>query len=318
MDDKVTIEEAKENLEKLRGIMKSTVKVKPNVNIRNPSDLKDVKVIHYFPKCVKEVRENFKKHLDTYLSDLRKKGPTGYGPKLGQEWHKILHEYLTKQNPNDSDRRIGRSVIEAVKENLPGIEFLQSEFPLHGYMTNKTLDVSFWSGKADAIGWYDNNYVIVDWKAVDILTFWNERLNDVLRQYFHQCLVYAKLLMVQLGRQKLPYILIVPISNFTGSQIHPGLFCDFPHECKKKLDEYDWSKAINDFPNTLEKKSDQCKSLKITVKKKPKTLALPKNLAASKLNGFIEEDMMVKDVFKSNCTVKQMLEAFGFDKLLVN
>ena len=254
-----------------------------------------------FLKPRKDVKEKFRKQLDDYFSDLkrdRRTGPTkGKGAELGKEWHAILHEYLTKSNPGDRVRKMGESVIEAVTENLPGIEFLQSKFPLYGYMTDKEKsDVSLWNGEADAIGWYDDNYVIVDWKVVDILDFWGGKRVEYL-DYLHQCLVYARLLMLHLNLSRLPYILIVPISSVTGYQINPGIFYDYPNECKEKLNQYKWSK---------------------TIKPKAKTLMLPKNLAMSKLNGYIEEGMMVKDVFKSNCTIKQMLDAFGFDKLLVN
>lgn len=57
------------------------------------------------------------------------------------------------------------------------IEFLDSHFPLYGYMYSKTDDspkVYLWQGDADAVGWYrDSNgeerYVVVDWKVLDIL-----------------------------------------------------------------------------------------------------------------------------------------------------
>ena len=144
---------------------------------------------------------------------------------------------------------------------LPEIKYLQSKFPLYGYMSDKEKSrVFIWSGEANAIGWYDNNYVVVGWKVVEILKFWD---NGVYGSYLHQCLVYAKLLMLHLNLPRLPYILIVPSSN-AGYQIHLGLFSDFPDECKKKLDQYQWSKTTPDFPDEGKRKLDQYKRSKTT------------------------------------------------------
>lgn len=68
-----------------------------------------------------------------------------------------------------------REISKAFRINL-----LDSRFPLYGYASDKTsTKVYYWYGTADAIGWFKDDkgkgrYVIVDWKVLDILEFWEK------------------------------------------------------------------------------------------------------------------------------------------------
>ena len=68
-----------------------------------------------------------------------------------------------------------RGISKAFRINLLG-----SRFPLYDYASDKTsTKVYYWYGTADAIGWYKDDkgkgrYVIVDWKVLDILEFWEK------------------------------------------------------------------------------------------------------------------------------------------------
>ena len=104
-----------------------------------------------------------------------------------------------------------------------GINILDKYFPLYDNASGKTdalPKVHFWHGKADTIGWYKDSkteierYVIVDWKVLDILNFW-EKNKNVFGKFFHQCLIYARLLQLHMDLYYLPHILIVPISSIT-------------------------------------------------------------------------------------------------------
>ena len=128
------------------------------------------------------------------------------------------------------------------------INLLESHFPLYGYASDETdapPQVYFWHGEADAIGWYWDQerrvrYVIVDWKVLDILDFW-EKNKDAFGKYLHQCLIYARLFQLHMRLDYLPRILIVPISSITGEDIHPALFKDYPDDCKEAIESFKWS-----------------------------------------------------------------------------
>ena len=128
------------------------------------------------------------------------------------------------------------------------IQLLDGHFPLYGYASDETdapPQVYFWHGEADAIGLHVNSegrgrFVIVDWKVLDILDFW-EKNKDAFGKYLHQCLIYARLLQLHMKLTYLPQILIVPISSITGEHIHPALFKDYPDDCKEAIESFKWS-----------------------------------------------------------------------------
>ena len=177
-----------------------------------------------------------------------KRGETGPNVETGKRWHTSIRKYLqSPENKKQESDEEGEAVIKALKSKesiVERIEFLQSEFPLYGFMTDEeNSEIYFWNGRADEIGWFEGNYVIVDWKAFGVQKFWE----DDRRAYgecLHQCLVYARLLQLHMELEELPFILIVHINSRTGKDICPALFRDFPDECKKKIEKYKWSKTI--------------------------------------------------------------------------
>lgn len=140
------------------------------------------------------------------------------------------------------------SLFEILEDKM-NINPIESEFPLNGYMKSKSglsSEVYYWQGNADAIGlWYNKKrkrfeYVIVDWKVThDLPSFWDS--SQTFRVHLHQCLVYAKLLQIHLNLDYLPSVLIVSISNDNGKDVQFGHFFDYPHECKKRInDDFAW------------------------------------------------------------------------------
>ncbi len=250
----------------------------------------------------KEVRDKFREYQETGTCRLKfktkKRGETGTGVEVGKKWHTSIHNYLQSlENKKQESDEEGEAVIKALKSKesiVESIEFLQSEFPLFGFMTDKeNSEINFWKGKADAIGWLDGNYVIVDWKAVDLLDFW-EKDRHAYGDYLHQCLVYARLLQLHLKLKELPYILIVPISNTTGKDIHPALFRDFPRKCKRVLEDYRWSKEFVEI------------FVEIDVHE---TLLNEEIFTELEDDGIVPDEAKVTDVFDKDVTVRQLLDA---------
>ena len=159
--------------------------------------------------------------------------------------------------------------------------------------------VCLWNGKADAIAWYEDNYVIVEWKAVDLIECWNE--SKVYTTFLHQCLVYSRLLQLHLSLEKLPSILIVTINNTgkiikAGKHIKAGYFRDFPRGCEKELEAYEWE-----------------------MKSPVKQLSLPKALVKEGINvGLVQEEVRKKEVskvLKEGCTVGELVAGLKFQEL---
>ena len=229
--------------------------------------------------------------------DLEQASPRGSGAVTGKQWGKILKNYI--DGVPDSNHETAQNVIDSLKGEFDGIEFLETEFSLYGYMVHKeeeTKEVCLWNGKADAIAWYNKQYVIVDWKAVDLNEFWTKN-GHVYKEYLHQCLVYSRLLKLHLNLKELPPILIVAISNFTGKDITAGFFYDFPDECKNELQEYVWSK-------------------KPPVKEETKRLSLPKELMKKEDKvKVVEKEKKLHEILKDDCTVGDFVAALGFDEL---
>lgn len=195
-----------------------------------------------------------------------------------------------------------QSVLGTLTEKFK-IRWLDSDFKLHGYMYSKEEppEVYLWKGDADAVGWYEDSpeegrYVIVDWKVCDILMFWKKNVN-AYGKFLHQCLIYARLLQLHLKLNYLPHILIVPISGITGQDIHPGLFCDFPKECKEMINSFEWSTTPPKPPATK----------KISAKW---PLFKP-NLEAKK----VDKDKLLTEIFKEGAKVSDLLEMLGWPSL---
>ena len=180
--------------------------------------------------------------------ELEDAGPSGppYDNVLGNKWHKLLKDRIKGKR---IEERYHENAVDSLLLQLRSrfrIKFLDSDFHLYGYMHSEdelSPEVFFWQGDADAIGWYynkkrkQNEYVIVDWKVKgDLLNFWDSK--EAYGMYLHQSLVYAKLLQLHLKLSYLPSILIVPISGESGQDIYPGLFVDYPEECKEMINKH--------------------------------------------------------------------------------
>jgi hypothetical protein len=279
----------------------------------------------------KEFRENQYTNDDASKPALTRKTKRGSGAatgtKAGQELHFAINKYIKNQSEKLTPKlKQAKNIVEKVKlffrnyekskpkEEIKNdnpnpktpkndnpkerIELLQSEFPLVGYMIheikNERPEIYYWKGDADAIGWYKENYVIIDWKVVDAPKFWEH--SDAYGKHLHQCLAYAWLLKLHLELPKLPYILIVPIDESTQKDIEPGLFYDYPKECKDKLHKYKWSTTL-----------DQSK-LKVP-------MSLPRDLIQDNVkpdvNDFVNTSMKLENVFKPGCTVNELLNALA-------
>lgn len=253
----------------------------------------------------KTIKENFRQFLSTpdeiiTLEEAGKCGPP-YDNVLGNYWHKFLSNRIKgKEIEEEKDARVADSLFQKVKSEF-GIVLLDSEFPLHCYIYDGE-EVYFWKGDADAIGWYYNErrgqheYVIVDWKVQrDLLGFWKK--SDAYGKFLHQCLVYARLLQLHLDLDYLPAILIVPISSDNGQDIYPGLFYDYPDDCKNTINQYSWSKKQ---PEPSQKIKKTNKVLKDSVE-----------------NGVVIEEMLLTELFAEGAKVKDLLKAFDFKALEV-
>ena len=98
------------------------------------------------------------------------KGECGKGNNVGQHWDKVLSKLVQINKDGGSDTEpLMCQPIEEMQWDISAeifllvqiykefkIEFLDSHFPLHGYMYSKTDNspkVYLWQGDADAVGW---------------------------------------------------------------------------------------------------------------------------------------------------------------------
>lgn len=269
------------------------------------------------------VRNEFRKKQTNYgLLTLDKQGLTGTVIDNGKHWGKELNK--TIQAMKATEDRLSTHGSKAPKQDPAahsvlsklskwfGIRWFDSDFKLYGYMYSKTEEsprVYYWQGEADAVGWYAKvrpekddydveRYVIVDWKVVDILDFWDKNI-DAYGKYLHQCLVYARLLQLHLELHYLPHILIVPISGITGKEIHPERFYDFPEKCKEKINSFEWSTTM---PKPAQKPAKKISG---------KWPLFKPNLQAQK----VDNDTLLKKIFKEDAKVSDLLEAVGWSSL---
>ena len=201
--------------------------------------------------------------------------------------------------------RAARELISFV-EMKHNLHFLDSSFRLFGFMREVATDAKkhpqlyLWRGVVDAIAYSTElgQYVIVDFKEVENLLDYYKKKTDLWGKHLHQCLVYAKLLQLHMGLDYLPPILIVAIDSFTGMDGYFPLFEDYPEQCYKKLDEYEW------FVNPPQKRP-----LKIC---KPEKLLSPVFR-----DGFtaISPNTSLKALFNADATVENLLDLLGYDSI---
>ena len=254
-----------------------------------------------------DVKNEFRKNekRDDKLTSWRGGGKCGKGNTVGQHWDKELSKIIQgKYKPKgetDNDTKGALSLLEKLSE-LFKIKFLDSHFPLHGYMYSKlekSPKVYLWNGDADAVGWYTDSsgngrYVIVDWKVLDILEFW-EKNPDAYGKYLHQCLVYARLLQLHVKLDYLPHILMVPINGRTGKEMHPALFCDYPEMCKAQIESFEWSDTLPEPPKKISGTSPLLKP------------SLPV--------GKVDENKLLTELFDEGAKVSHLLEEFEWPSL---
>lgn len=203
------------------------------------------------------------------------------------------------------EERAARELISFV-EMKHNLRFLDSSFRLFGFMREVATDAKkhpklyLWRGTVDAIAYSTElgQYVIVDFKEVEnLLEYWRKR-TDLCGKHLHQCLVYAKLFQLHMELDYLPPILIVAIDGFTGMDGYFPLFEDYPEQCYKKLDEYEW------FVNPPQKRP-----LKIC---KPEKLLSPVFR-----DGFtaISPNTSLKALFNADATVENLLDLLGYDSI---
>lgn len=225
--------------------------------VLTPSSPKDWHKIRFFQRVNDSVKEKFRKFQALYSVKLEEKGEFGSGNAAGIGWDKKLSDYIKKlkrrgrlfapDDGNKNDKTVEFYLLQAIFKIFK-IHLLEGHFPLYGYACDETdapPQVYFWHGEADAIGWYEidkgkGRYVIVDWKVLDILDFW-EKNKDAFGKYLHQCLIYARLFRLHMQLDYLPQILIVPISSITEKDTCPALFKDYPDDCKKAIESFKWS-----------------------------------------------------------------------------
>lgn len=307
----------KKELQKLRKQIEDD-KPKPiDIKILNPSDDSDWKMIRHFPRMSKKVKDSFKDHMEQRSGSLRVAGPAGppYDNVLGNKWHKLLKDSIRGEKTTKysaDEKKAAASLIKTLKDEM-GIELLESDFHLYGYMNCKgelSPEVYFWQGDATAIGcWRNkqkerNEYVVVDWKTTrDLPNFWESK--DTFGPNLHHGLLYAKLLQVHLGLDYLPSVLIVPISSDNGKDYQLGHFVDYPDECKTSInDDFSW---YNKFPESLPHKIYGKASLfneDVLSKFSPDgSSTVP-----------LKRDTLLNEILKESATVGDLLEALGFNE----
>ena len=240
----------------------------------------------------------------TEFSDKTYEGP-------GHEWDALLSNRIKwNRSPVPSIRpslTLNRQKVAVADSLISFVErqhtlcFLDSKFPLFGFMREVPKDqkkrpkLYLWQGEADAIAysWNLSKLVVVDFKVVDYLLDYCKKKTDLCGKHLHQCLVYAKLLQLHLDLDYLPPCLIVAIDRFTGKEGYFPLFEDYPRECYKKLDEYEW---FTEQPP-----------------KHPLKIYNPEKL----LNQIypIVPDTPLQQLFSSNATVKDLLDLLGYDDI---
>jgi hypothetical protein len=206
--------------------------------------------------------------------------------KLGSEWDNLLNKYIKDKVLAPRKKETARILTDYLKEKLHGLTFIDSQFPLYGYMKNNEDSKCYlWQGRADAIALMDGKYVIVDWKVVSNIEEYWERDANAFGKHLHQCLVYSRLLKLHLELDYLPQILIVPIH---GKRFRPGLFRDYPQQCKDKVYSFTWSMKL------IETAIDLNNSI------------FNQTLRAEE----VTDDMLLTELFEESAKLKNLKETF--------
>ena len=217
----------------------------------------------------------------------------------GQQWDKLLSDFIKNPNTKEVTEEVTvvKELIARVKEIHNGLEFVDSKFPLFGFMRDRESDERkmpksyLWQGEADAIALYEGKYTIVDFKVVSDLADYKKTAYDLYGKHLHQCLVYARLLQLHMGLDYLPPVLIVVINKPTGCDLYLPFFKEYPLNCKDRIKRFEWS--VTQFPE-----------------KPPLNIDKNENLFQnSDFEGTVSSDQLLNALFKSEAKVKDLLDA---------
>ena len=253
----------------------------------------------------KTTKDNFKTHLTRKTIKLQEAGPYAVhnDSTLGMHWHGLLNSDVFSEKEKKGEELAAEQLVLSLQEQFD-VKLLDFDFPLYGYVYNKeekAPNIYLWQdAEADAIGWYydenseRNKFVIVEWKVCDLVEFWNK--STTYSMYLHQGLVYARLLQLHVKLDYLPPILLVPISFSNGQDIQPGLFYDYPDECKEAIERDFWSTTLPKPPLVIQPKLPFKPTLE---------------------DGPVDGEMQLKDLFAAGTKVKDFLKALGYSSLQV-
>ena len=260
-----------------------------------------------------EFRKASQEELGGEATHLGITGPKKKGVATGQAWDDLLATYIlndparyAKKSKSAKEEQIrdeaaAAAVRKALQKKYEGFQLLDVRFPLYGYMKGpkhrSVSEVYLWQGEADAVAHYKGKYVIVDWKMVEILNYW-EKEPKAFGAHLHQCIVYARLLRLHLQLDYLPPILIVAIDSVYGESIRPGLFTDYPKASKDALEEFAWSKEKPE------------PALQVPIGSK-----LLKREVNELVKGKVSPDMRRTDLFDPAATLQDLMSAFGLREL---
>ncbi len=248
-------------------------------------------------KKIKEAKEKAAKEAKEKAAIIKAKEAA----KAAQDEAATAHRELMRIH-------VAEKLVGKLQNIYEGLKIIHAKFSLFGFMSDdadrKKIPKSYlWQGVADAIGFYEGKYIIVEFKVVgtgilSTILEYQQKATDLCGKHLHQCLIYARLLKLHMGLDYLPPSLIVVIDGSSGWQIYPPLFKSYPRECEDKLETFKWSK--NEFP-----------------KNPPLKLHHDGTLFLEDIVGSIATDKKLTEIFKDDATVKNLLDALGYESLEV-
>ncbi|KAL9980247.1 hypothetical protein ACROYT_G008807 [Oculina patagonica] len=225
-----------------------------------------------------------------------------------KEAAKVARDEVAKTHRELMRIHVAEKLVGKLQNIYEGLKIIHAKFPLFGFMSDdadrKKIPKSYlWQGVADAIGFYEGKYIIVEFKVVSTgilstILEYQQKAADLCGKHLHQCLIYARLLKLHMGLDYLPPSLIVVIDGSSGRQIYPPFFKSYPRECEDKLENFKWSE--DEFP-----------------KKPPLKLHHDGTLFLEDTNGPIDTNKKLTEIFKDDATVKNLLDALGYESLEV-
>ena len=94
----------------------------------------------------KDVKKNFRRGMNCApcILQLNEAGPHGppYGTELGNQWHKFLSDRIKGITIEEADEKVADEIFDTLRK-FGGMELLESNFPLYGYMCSEE-QVNLW------------------------------------------------------------------------------------------------------------------------------------------------------------------------------